>query len=158
MNDEILLIALGLLVMFAAKELIATSIINHYRSKYKSVIKAEKTRAHFAELRGKLLDLAVKNKLNVKTQTFESLHLLYTIIMRRPEQYSAIAHVIFSAIVEREPQSQAHELDVDNEHVRELLLETVIGINVIIYNYSSFLKFVKFVSAVLHIKESKSIV
>ena len=82
------------LLLLALKELITSFVIRRKRKEITHKFRVECTQRHFAEARNQLMQLVIEGKLAANSDTFKNLYGLHTGIMRRPDYYPEISHVL----------------------------------------------------------------
>lgn len=104
---------------------------------------SERTRNCFADIRCRLVDLAMTGKIDSHSATFTSLHAMSTFIMRRPDQYDEISsrltmHMLFCR-GQADPAISAERAAWTPE-VKELVREVAQGLNLLLLHHSRILR------------------
>jgi len=135
--------------LWLISQLILTYKTNKDRKKIQHNIRVEKTRKYFAELRLRLLKILADGKLDQKSVTFRFHYSLFTMIMRRPDQYKEISNSLYTAFTsDNTDQEVSGEIGLKlqseqsqwSDEVKILIVDTIKGLALLVIDYSSKLR------------------
>lgn len=142
MNSYISLIVPALL-LWAGIEVILGSMIFIQRYKLRKQFRIEKAQSYFAKSRNKLMELTIKQKININSITFEYFYLFNTALMRRPDEYPQISLKILSTLFadDSSKDSLIHQESKDwTPEVREMVRMTADALGNLAIDYSFILR------------------
>lgn len=142
MNTSIILILIFLVIL---QQLIIILLSNPNRRKYEHDLRTERTIGSFAQARNNLMALALEDKIDINSSTFQSLYEINTFVMRRPDKYKEISFFLMKVILEKEDCKEGkYSIEKESKNwspeIKIVVKETATAIGNLIFDYSPYLR------------------
>ncbi|TGM95602.1 hypothetical protein [Leptospira dzoumogneensis] len=131
----------AILLVFMIKEIIL--IYRNIRKirQDRHLIRVEKTREYFSNIRESLLHLMKNETVHPDNNLFQVIYSVSTMIMRRPDQYAELSDYLVVSFINTkvEEKQKSNKAEIPKE-LRSLLFKTAEGLYKIIIEYSAILR------------------